>query len=344
MIRTYFIASWDQGPEEGVTQIEYDKEKDILVSRKLLKRIKRSSYFARKDSYLYVLTEAPMSVPEGGCISTLRIDEEGVSIISSIDHFDSGVTHLMIDQEGKHLYASGYGTGTLFAIDTDQDGFLSNCRNVFSNSGFSLNKTRQNASHMHFTCETPDGEYLCTCDLGTDEIIIFNICKENGDVTKTGSLKTPLGYGPRHMVFSKDGKYAYVLCELTYHLLIYAYEGTGNLEFIDDIDLYPEAPADKRQCSAIKISEDGKLLFTANRGEGYNSLDAWDLKDPESPSRIASYRNLGYPRDFILLEDGYIALCNQAENNVQFIKFENGCFKETGKIEDILMPVSIIEW
>ena len=115
-------------------------------------------------------------------------------------------------------------------------------------------------------------------------------------------------------------------------------------EFINDIELYPEAPADKRSCSAIRISQDGKTLFTANRGEGYNCLDAWNLNDPENPVLSDRFTDVYFPRDFAVLDDDYLAVCNQLANQLQFVKFENGHFTETGKIEGILMPVSVVEW
>ena len=343
MKKTYFVASWQQGENEGVTRIEYDKQTDTLFARELIDSVKRSSYFARRGDCLFVLTEAPMRVPNGGCVSSFKIENDKMVLLNRTDNFDSGVTHLTISKNGKHLYASGYGTGTLFVIDVDKDGYLSNARAAYKNQGSSINKLRQESSHMHFTTPTPYNGYICTCDLGTDEILVFNTSQENGDVTKVSSLKTSLGYGPRHMLFSKDGRYAYILCEMNYHLLIYAYEGTGDLEFVNDIDLYPEAPADKRQCSAIRISADGKTLFTANRGEGYNSLDAWNLSDPEEPVLSDRFTRIQFPRDFTVTDDDYLVICNQLGNNIQFVKYEDGHFEETGMIKDIPQPVSVVE-
>ena len=43
MKRTYFIASWQQGENEGITKIEYDKQTDTLFSRELISSVKRST-------------------------------------------------------------------------------------------------------------------------------------------------------------------------------------------------------------------------------------------------------------------------------------------------------------
>ena len=343
MKKTYYIASWLQGEGEGITKVVYDKQENILYSKELADNVKRSSYFARNNDILFCLSEMPMAIPNAGSISSYKMSEEKLELLSRTKNLDSGITHLTLSYDLKHLYGSGYGTGSLTIVDIDSNNSLSNERIGFKNEGSSINIKRQESPHMHFTTPTPDGGYFCTCDLGTDEILVFKV-KDNGGITKVSSLKTPLGYGPRHMIFSKDGKYAYILCEMTYHLLIYAYEGTGNLEFIKDIDLWIELPDDKRACSAIKISNDGKYLFTANRGEGYNSIDVFDIDDPLNPIKLDSFNNTSFPRDFTLLEDGYIAICNQHGNNIQFIQFKNNKLIETGIIENIQMPACIIEY
>ena len=343
MKRTYYVASWNQDENEGVSRIVYDRESDQILSYTLLDFIRRSSYFARTEDHLFVLTEAPMSSPDSGCITSLHIVNDEPVVTDKMEHIASGITHLSFSKDRKHLYLSGYGTGSVYIVDVDPDGRLSNYRTGYVNSGSSINKKRQGSPHIHFSQQTPDGEYLCACDLGTDEILAFMSDPYSGDITLISTLKTPLGYGPRHMAFSKDGKYAYVLCELTYHLLIYAYEGSGNLEFIRDIDLYPEAPADQRQCSAIKINEAGDLLYTINRGQGTDCLDIYDLTDGEDPKLICRSRDVSFSRDLTLLDDGFLAVCNQMDDNVQFFRFENGELKKTGRLE-IKAPVSLLEW
>lgn len=341
MKKTYYIASWWQGKDEGITRIVYDASIDKLYSKEIVNSNKRSSYFARNNEFLYVLTESEMSTPNQGLISAYKMDENGLTLLSKSSYLDSGLTHLTLSADKKHLYASGYGTGSLTIADIKNNKLI-NERVAYRHNGSSINAKRQLSSHIHFSIPTPDEEYLCACDLGTDEIHIFQVNKDNGDLRKSQSIKTPLGYGPRHMIFSKDGKYAYVLCEMTYHLLVYAYN-KGSLKLLNDIDLIPECPIDARACSAIKLSADGNVLFTANRGKEYACIEAFDLKDPVNPHKLDSYDKVSFPRDFTLFEDGYVGVCNQSENNVEFIRFLDNKFESVGIIRDIRLPVSIIE-
>ena len=343
MEKTYYVASWHVGEGEGLTRLVYDKQSNTLISKNLETTTYRTSYFARDNDILYVLTEGAKACPNSSKVTSFHMDSEHLKEISVSENFASASPHIMLSHNKKHLYVSGYLSGCLYSIDTDKYGNLSNTKKVYENFGSGPNVLRQDSSHMHFSIDTPDFNYICVCDLGTDEILVFKTL-DNGEVTKIESIKTPAGYGPRHMVFSKDGKYAYVICEMTYHLLIFAYEGQGHLEFIKDYDLWPECPTDKRQCSAIKLSEDGKTLFTCNRGDGYDAIQAFDITDLENPALLDCFNKCDFPRDITLLDDGYIAICNQHANNIQFIRFNDNKFIQTGIIENIFEPVSIIEY
>ena len=341
---TYYVASWYVGEGEGLTKIVYDKENNILIENVRVTDTKRTSFFARNNDILYVLTEGMISNPDTSVVTSFKMTDEGLSYIDCSDNFSSACPHISLSSDKKHAYICGYYAGELYMLDTDEEGHLSNLRSVYKNEGSSINPRRQTSSHLHFSMLTPDEEYLCSCDLGTDEILIFSVDPLTSELTKVSSVKTPLGYGPRHMVFSKDGQYAYVLCEMSYHLLVFSYNGHGVLTLVNDIDLSVEAPEDCRQCSAIKLSEDGSMLFTGDRGKGFNNIDAIDLSDPSNPTKIASLTGCNSPRDFILLDNGYIAICNQDGNNIQFVQFKDGHFIETGLIENVKMPVSIIKY
>jgi len=343
MNKTYYIASWNTDMNEGITKFVYDKQTDYLSSKILENKQHRTSFFARNNDYLFVLTEGLIAQPNTSQVVSYKMSEQGLVKISESSFFDSACPHIMISNNKKHLYVSGYYSGSLYVIDVDQQGVLSNLRATYTNSGSSIHP-RQASSHLHYAITTPDETHILVCDLGTDEILSFKIDQLSGNLEKQEAYKVPLGYGPRHMVFSKDGKYIYVICELTYHLLVYSYLSNGKMEFINDVDLWPECPSDRRQCSAIKLSSDGKTLFTGNRGESYNAIEAFDLGNPKLPLKISNFKSVNYPRDIILLDDNYIAICNQHGNTIQFLHYRNNSFIQTGLIEDIAEPVSLIEY
>ena len=85
--------------------------------------------------------------------------------------------------------------------------------------------------HISHTCFTPDEELLCVCDLGIDQIKLYEFNHTTGKLKLFDIIRSQLESAPRKMIFSEDGRFAYVVCELknyitvqlqTYALLIQA--------------------------------------------------------------------------------------------------------------------------
>jgi len=87
-------------------------------------------------------------------------------------------------------------------------------------SGSSVNPRRQTCAHPHSVWLDAQEKFLYLCDLGTDEILRWPLGETGALITeKRQSLSVPGGYGPRHLVLSPDGKKAWVLTEMIWHLL-----------------------------------------------------------------------------------------------------------------------------
>ena len=151
------------------------------------------------------------------------------------------------------------------------------------------------------------------------------------------------------MVFSADGKYAYVVCELQYHVLTYEYNGAAGLKLTDDLKVIENLPADKNWGGAVRLSADGTRLFVTNRPEGLSSIDILSLEDPARPRLIGTVDACEHPRDFLLTTDGagrdiLIAL-SMTGNVVRFFEYSPDTLEFTllSEIEGIVKPVCIVE-
>ena len=66
---------------------------------------------------------------------------------------------------------------------------------------------------------TPEEAYVCLVDVGTDEILVY--AADSLELVDT--VKFPEGSGPRHIVFSSKGSYAYVITESSSEVFLMAY-------------------------------------------------------------------------------------------------------------------------
>ena len=115
---------------------------------------------------------------------------------------------------------------------------------------------------LHCVEFTPDGKFLLANDLGTDKIHVFSL-KSNGQLDKENTFDVELepGSGPRHLCFSKDGRFAYLINELSGKVTTLFYNGQNltPIQYIEADTLNAQGSAD------IHLSPDGKFLYASNR-------------------------------------------------------------------------------
>lgn len=182
--------------------------------------------------------------------------------------------------------------------------------------GKSLHPTRQTEPHTHFVGQTPDG-YLAVCDLGTDTLSVYD-----KNLTLISESKVPLGYGIRHLVFSKDGKYIYAVNELVPSVSIFSYnKGTATL--INTVSI--NCKNEKANGAAIHLSSDGNYLYISLREE--NVICVFAVKG-ERLKLLQTFDCGGdSPRDFNIFGE-YIICTNERSNNVSVLRLKDGIFVE----------------
>ncbi|MBF1126861.1 MAG: beta-propeller fold lactonase family protein, partial [Capnocytophaga sp.] len=79
-------------------------------------------------------------------------------------------------------------------------------------------RTPERVAHIHCMIPTPDGKYVLATDLGNDRIYRFRYNQEapqGAEVFTDQQIAYQVsdGQGPRHLTFSKDGRFAYLINE-----------------------------------------------------------------------------------------------------------------------------------
>lgn len=188
-----------------------------------------------------------------------------------------GGCYVMTDPSGKFLFSANYSSGCVSVFSLNDDGSVKErLRNIQHKGVPGPNVKRQDGPHTHFANISPDGKYLIVIDLGLDAIMLYPFDSQKGiDEDKVKTFKVePAGSGPRHLVFDKSGKIAYLLDELgnTIHSLSYA---DGEFKTIQVIPTLPSCFKDATKAAAVRLSEDERFLFASNRG--YDSIVVFEL-------------------------------------------------------------------
>ncbi len=237
-----------------------------------------------------------------------------------------GVVGCHIALDGDELWCANYISGSVFKSPNK----------LVQHTGKSVNPERQSSPHVHSTFFTPDKKYVISCDLGTDEIYIYNRAFE-----EVHRARVPAGSGPRHIAFSSSGEHLYCINEMAASLSIFSY-ADGALEYIKDVDLKPRGYLGDGKGSAIKISSDGKRLYMTERGSETVVI---------AEVRGADVRVLSHtpcrgkePRDLALLcGEKFLALTNQFSDTVSIYRIlDDGTLLPTDLVS-LPCPICIVE-
>lgn len=335
---------------EGIYLLDISDEGKLLAPPRLLDKQVSPSYFCMtKDrSILYVVGE-PSS--DKGFIAAYHVDHENgsISLFSQRKAAGSGLCHVAIDHEERNLLVTCYPDATVQVYPLEEDGSITPMFCLRRHIGSGPNLERQEKAHAHCATFAPEENYVVECDLGDDNLYMYILFPDTGKLHRAygKSVKAPAGSGPRHAVFSPDGRFIYVACELSSEVLILRYKGDGNMELIDKVStLSVDFSSSINYPAAIRITNDGRFLYVSNRGEDSIALYERNVEDG-SLDHIENFSTKGwYPRDFILTRDEkFVIAVNQLSDNMIIYSRdpETGFLRETDEQTIIQKPIALME-
>jgi 6-phosphogluconolactonase len=132
------------------------------------------------------------------------------------------------------------------------------------------------------------------------------------------TIHTVPGAGPRHLTFSADGKYAYLVEEMGGCVDVYRYEAaTGRLDSLQRIAAHPDTAKGAFRSADIHLSPDGKFLYTTNRAE--SSVAIFSVDKSKGTLQLVGYEPVfgQEPRNFTLDPTGnWLLVANQDSKEI----------------------------
>ena len=124
-------------------------------------------------------------------------------------------TRKKLIKTGRWVIVGNYTSGTLAVLPVNKDGSIGEAVSNYRHWGKGVNNQRQEAPHVHSTVLSPDNKYLFVQDLGIDKIIVYSFNENTGAIRPRDSVKLQDGSGPRHFTFHPNGRWAYVVQEMS---------------------------------------------------------------------------------------------------------------------------------
>jgi len=315
-------------------------------------KLKNSSENVISPSYLSVSADNKFiyAVNENGtqsAVSSFSYNSASgkIKLLNTNASLGADPCHLINDD--KNVIVANYSGGNIVVFKKKPNGSLTEVQQIIQHEGKGPNAARQEKAHVHMVVFSPDKKFVLSNDLGLDKVFIYkyNPNSTNEMLTLKGSVDVKKGSGPRHLTFSKDGKFVYLVQELDGTLTTFSYDKTGNLKLIAETSILPKGFTGGTGAAAIKISPDGNFLYVSDRVDA-NSISVYKILKTGAIELVEQQSTLGKgPRDFAIDPTGnYLLVGHQYTNDIIIFKRDKktGKITDTGKRIELCSPVGLV--
>lgn len=337
---TMLVGTYTSGSSKGIYSFRFNMQTGESDSLSEV-NVNNPSYLTPSEDgkFVYAVSEEGN---ETAAVNAFALDKEKGTLRLLNSQKTMGTDPCYVITNGKNVVTANYSGGSISVFPIKEDGSLATASSVFTFEGHGVDLKRQATPHLHCVRFTPDGKYLFADDLGTDEIHKFNVnatanFKNKESFLSMGSplsFKVKPGSGPRHLTFAPNGKFAYLINELSGKVIAFQY-ADGQLKEIQSI----AADTVNAQGSAdIHISPDGKFLYASNRLKS-DGIAIFKIKKEDGTLSKIGYQLTGtHPRNFIITPNGKFLLVACRDSNVIQL-FERD--QESGLLEDTKQDIKL---
>lgn len=256
----------------------------------------------------------------------------------------TGADPCHIVSDGKYVITANYTGGDISVFSLDAAGRL---QTEVQHISF-VEALHGSASHIHCIIPTPEKRYVLVTNLGKNCVYRFRYKarKASKGVKVLKDMKVAYRIsdtiqGPRHLTFSKDGRFAYLINELGGECVVLSYR-KGKLKEVQRI------VADEgggRGSADIHISPNGRFLYTSHRLKK-DGIAIFAIDPKKGTLSKIGYQLTGiHPRNFGITPNGkYLLVACRDDNKIQVFERNEatGELTETAQAIEVDRPTCIV--
>lgn len=271
----------------------------------------------------------------------LLTDEKGLIFSGKVPVGSDSAAHLCIDKSARMLFTANYGDGTISYLPISDEGALGEAKVLSNGQGVHHGiegqwgdgpEFRQESAHPHgvIVCE----DQLYVADLGSNEVVCWAIDYDASLLHSNGSVVLHDLAGPRHIDFSNNGRYGYVLNELDNTVCVLSRDGkkNGELSVLQTVSSLPQGWAEENQdpsqfpnqiysqpshASELLLAPDGRYLYASNRG--HDSIAVFAVNEVDGTIKPIQFEpTVGrIPWVFCISDDGRFLIVQNNHTRIQ---------------------------
>jgi 6-phosphogluconolactonase len=331
---------------KGIYAFDFDSATGNLAPRGLAAETTSPSWVALHPSGKFAF--AANEAGKQSTVTAFSVDTKSGKLtqLNQLPAMGEDPCYLSFDKTGKFLFAANYSSGNVVVFPILPDGKLGEHTADVKDAGTrGPNKERQEGPHAHWVQISPDNRFVLVSDLGLDAILIYRFDATKGTLTPNDppSGKLSPGAGPRHVTFSPNGKFVYVVSELNSTVTAFSYDpAKGSLQSIQVVSTLPSDFHGRNDTAEIAVHPNGKWLYASNRGR--DSISVFSI-DPSTGklNAVGEFPTRGQePRHFTIDPTGnYLVAENQNSNTIVVFRIDSatGPLTKVSQADNIFSPV-----
>lgn len=310
-----YIGTYTTGRSQGIYRFTFDPDTGAL-----------------SEPILFAAVRNPKCIARKGSILASAIELEGRAGVALWDARHPGTPPFSMccpeKQTPCHLRFSG---SSLLAANYHEGLFT-----VYRTDSHNLSCATQIACGEKAGCHQSLGRrgFILVPCLEQDQVRIFD-----RKFSPRGVILFPAGSGPRHGVFHPKDRTLWMVTERSHELYHFNYADT-RYQLLQQVSVLPKDHPEyaASTTAAIRLSPDGRFLYTSTRGADIMSVFALDADGAHLIQQVPCGGK--HPRDFILSDDGryVLVLCRDSDDLFSFPRDA-----ETGKLGEIVSHIHVPE-
>lgn len=329
-----YVGTYTKGMTNGIFVYSFNDHSGRLTDLKMPVVSNNPSFLtiSPNKKFVYAVGELDnLDTNQSGGISAFRIEPDGkLTLMNHMLTHGANPCHVSLSPDGKRLVASNYTGGNLSFFNINPDGSLSEMVQRIQHEGSGPFPQRQTEPHAHSARFDATGKLLYAADLGIDELKIYDVPTGDKQFAPHAQpfVKLSPGSGPRHFDFSSDGRFIYVINELSSTIAVLMKYG-AEWKTVQTIKTLPKDFKGESWCADIHISADGRFVYGSNRG--HNSIAVFKRDNTNGKLEMIETVSVegNWPRNFTIDPTGkFLLVANQKSNDITIFKIN----PDSGKI------------
>lgn len=310
-----YIGTYTTGRSQGIYRFTFDPDTGTL-----------------SEPILFAAVRNPKCVARKGSILASAIELEGRAGVALWDARHPCTPPFSMccpeKQTPCHLRFSG---SSLLAANYHEGLFT-----VYRTDSHNLSCATQIACGEKAGCHQSLGRrgFILVPCLEQDQVRIFD-----RKFSPRGVILFPTGSGPRHGIFHPKDRTLWMVTERSHELYHFNYADT-RYQLLQQVSILPKDHPEyaASTTAAIRLSPDGRFLYTSTRGADIMSVFALDADGAHLIQQVPCGGK--HPRDFILSDDGryVLVLCRDSDDLFSFPRDA-----EIGKLGEIVSHIHVPE-